>query len=81
MNKRTLGTVLVLALLGLGLAYFGSATVFLQGVPEGKLSRYELYAIAFTTGVWSTMTVTFLLNYASARWWGRRAVGFDSRLP
>lgn len=81
MTKRMLVTVLVSAILGLGLAFFAGATVFLRGVPAGALSRYELYAIAFTTGVWSTMTVAFLLNHAAGRWWGLRAIGFDSGLP
>lgn len=79
MNEHIQAGVLVLSLVGMVALFYVGGSVFLQGVPDGILTDFELYALAFTTGAWSTMTVIFALNYVSVYRWERVVVSFDPR--
>lgn len=69
-----------LAVVGLIAMFLFGADTFVNQVPRGDLSGFDLYAIAFVTGVWSTLAVLFLVNYVAVHRWGREAIRLDPRI-
>lgn len=80
MRKHVQLAVILLSLLGLAVMFLFGADVYLNQLPNGAVTGFKLYALAFTTGVWSTLTVLFIINYISVYRWDRLAVGLDPRL-
>lgn len=71
--------MLGLALLGLGGLFVIGADAFLGQTPEGTVSGFGLYAIAFALGAWSSLTVIFVVNYFALRFWNEEAIELAPR--
>lgn len=80
MNNHVHTGMLALVFLVLLGMFFLGADAFINQLPDSRLSGFGLYAVAFTTGVWSTLVAVFLVNYVSVRRWGTQAIRLDPRL-
>lgn len=80
MNKYLHAGMLGLVFLVLVGMFFLGADAFINQLPASRLSGFGLYAVAFATGVWSTLVAVFLVNYVSVRRWGTQAIRLDPRL-
>lgn len=74
MNQHGHFGMLGLALLGLGGLFVIGADAFLGQAPDGIVSGFGLYAIAFALGAWSSLTVIFVINYFALRLWNEEAI-------
>lgn len=79
MNKQRHAGMFGLAAAALVAMFAFGANTFVNQVPGSELSSFGMYAIAFATGVWSTLAVLFVVNYVSVRQWGRQAIRLDPR--
>lgn len=80
MDKQRHAGMFGLAVVGLVAMFAFGANTFVNQVPRSDLSGFGMFAIAFATGVWSTLTVLFVVNYVSVRQWGRQAIRLDPRI-
>lgn len=79
MNRQGQYGMLGLTLLGLGGLFALGADAFVGQVPDSILSGFGLYAIAFTLGAWSALTVIFVVNYFALRTWNEPAIELAPR--